>query len=198
MTALRAEQLPVHAGLAEIYAVSVSALVAVITEMVTQTAVLEEQVKQGFGQHPDSEVYLSQPGLGQVLAARVLAEFGDDPNRYANARARNNYAGMRRSPSLRHQTRRAGSLGPERRLADALYQQAFAALTASRGYYDRQRDRGATHHQALRALGSRLVGILHGSLRHHTTYDEATAWPAEHQLAARHLPPVGCLGDRHD
>ena len=65
-----------------------------------------------------------------------------------------------------------------RRLADALYHQAFTALNASpgaRGYYDRQRTRGATHHQALRALSNRLVGILHGCLRHHQTYDETTA-----------------------
>jgi hypothetical protein len=32
------------------------------------------------------------------------------------------------------------------------------------------------NHQALRALGDRLVGILHGCLRHHTTYSEHTAW----------------------
>jgi hypothetical protein len=66
------------------------------------------------------------------------------------------------------------------RLADALYLQAFAALTSSpgaRAYYDSHRARGATHHQALRSLGNRLVGILHGCLRHKTTYDEATAWP---------------------
>jgi len=188
VTALRADQLPARAGLAEVYAVSVSALVAVITEMATQTAVLEEQVKQGFGQHPDSEVYLSQPGLGPVLAARVLAEFGDDPNRYADARARKNYAGM--APITKASgTKRVvlARWARNRRLADALYQQAFAALTASsgaRGYYDQQRDRGATHHQALRTLGNRLVGILHGCLRHHTTYDETTAWPNEHQLTA--------------
>ena len=74
-----------------------------------------------------------------------------------------------------------------RRLADALYQQASAALTGSpgaRAYYDRQRDRGATHHQALRALANRLVGILHGCLRHHTTYDETIAWTAPTRLAA--------------
>jgi hypothetical protein len=68
-----------------------------------------------------------------------------------------------------------------RRLGDALYGQAFTALNASpgaRAYYDARRARGATHHQALRALGNRLVGILHGCLRHHTLYDENTAWPA--------------------
>jgi transposase len=59
--ALRAEQLGARPGLDPVYAVSVSALVAVISEMVTQTAVLEELVRAGFGQHPDAEIYLS-PG----------------------------------------------------------------------------------------------------------------------------------------
>jgi len=67
-----------------------------------------------------------------------------------------------------------------RRLADALYLQAFAVLTSSpgaRAYYDTHRARGATHHQALRALANRLVGILHGCLRHRSAYDEASPWP---------------------
>jgi hypothetical protein len=71
-----------------------------------------------------------------------------------------------------------------RRLADALYQQAFAALSTSPGartYYDQHRARGATHHQALRTLANRLVGILHGCLRHRVAYDEYTAWPAPHE-----------------
>ena len=69
-----------------------------------------------------------------------------------------------------------------RRLADALYQQAFAALNNSpgaRAFYDPHRARGATHYQALRALANRLVGILHGCLRHHTLYDEHLAWHTE-------------------
>jgi len=55
------------------------------------------------------------------------------------------------------------------RLVDACYLWAFAALTASPGTrrcYDAYRVRGATHHQALRTLGNRLVGILHGCLAH--------------------------------
>jgi transposase len=154
---LRTEQLPVRAGLETAYGASVSALVAVITEMVRQTAVLEEQVSAGFGRHPDAEIYLSQPGLGVVLAARVLAEFGDDPHRYPDARARKNYSGM--APITRASgTKRVvlARYARNRRLADALYQQAFGALNGSSGaraYYDRQRTRGATHHQALRALG---------------------------------------------
>ena len=172
-----------------------SALVAVLTTMVEQVAVLEEQVRQGFGQHPDAEIYLSQPGLGPILAARVLAEMGDDPDRStdarARARARKNYAGMAPITKASGTTRVVlGRRAGNRRLADALYQRAFAALTASpgaRASYDRQRARGATHHQALWALGNRLVGILHGCLRHRTRYQEHTAWPADltaHTVAA--------------
>ena len=120
----------------------------------------------------------------------MLAEFGDDPDRYTDARARKNYAGT--SPITRASgTKRVvlARYARNKRLADALYQQAFCALTQSTGarcYYDQLRARGNTHHQALRALGNRLVGILHGCLKTHTLYNETTAWttPATDQPAA--------------
>ena len=180
VTALRTEQLTARPGLVAAYGASASALVAVISALAVQVAVLEAEVSECFGRHPDAEIYLSQPGLGQVLGARVLAEFGDDPSRYADARARKNYSGM--SPITRASgTKRVvlARYARNRRLGDALYQQAFAALTASpgaRACYDQHRARGATHHQALRALANRLVGILHGCLHHHATYNEQTAW----------------------
>ena len=65
------------------------------------------------------------------------------------------------------------------RLADAVHQQAFCALTGSpgaRAYYDTLRARGSSHHAALRQLGNRLVGILHGCLKTGQNYDEHTAW----------------------
>jgi transposase len=178
--ALRTPQLPAHPGVVGAYTAAVRSLVAVIAELVTQTEVLRAEVETGFGRHPDAEIYLSQPGLGTVLGARVLAEFGDDPHRYADPRARKNYSGM--APITRASgTRRVvlARYARNRRLADALYHQAFTAIGVSPGareYYDRQRARGATHHQALRALANRLVGILHGCLHHHSRYDETTAW----------------------
>jgi hypothetical protein len=185
---LRSEQLPARPGVVPAYAAAVAALVAVTAEMVRQSKVLEEQVSAGFGRHPDVEIYLSQPGLGMILGARVLAEFGDDPHRYADTRARKNYSGM--APITKASGTKRVVLARHarnRRLADALYQQAFSALTSSpgaRAFYDRHRHRGATHHQALRALANRLVGILHGCLTHHHLYDETLAWPTAHQLAA--------------
>ena len=180
-TALRSEQLTAQPLVALAYGATVSALVAVISELSRQVDVLGEQVEASFGRHPDVEIYRSLPGLGTILGARVLAEFGDASGRYADAKSRKNYSGM--SPITRASGTRKVVLARyarNQRLADALYLQAFAALTSSAGaraYYDSHRARGATHHQALRSLGNRLVGILHGCLRHKTTYDEATAWP---------------------
>ena len=179
--ALHSEHLLARPLVAAAHGVTVEALVAVLATLNAQVEKLQGQVEQSFGQHPDAEIVLSQPGLGPVLGARVLAEFGDDPHRYADAKARKNYSGM--SPITRASgTRRVvlARYARNQRLSDALYLQAFSALSSSpgaRAYYDSHRARGATHHQALRSLGNRLVGILHGCLRHHTPYDEATAWP---------------------
>jgi hypothetical protein len=119
-----------------------------------------------------------------VLAARVLAEFGDDTTRYADARARKNYAGTspitRQSGKKKHVQARYVH---NDRLADALGRQAFAALRGSpgaRAYYDQLRARGTGHQAALRQLGNRLVGSLHGCLKTGIPYDEDTAW-AHHQ-----------------
>lgn len=180
-TALRGEHLAAPPLVADAYGHSVRALVAVIGELVRQIDRLEGELAASFEQHPDAEILRSLPGLGLVLAARVLAEFGDDPHRYANPKARKNYAGT--APITRASGTRRVVLARHarnRRLADACYQWAFSALQCSPGarrHYDAHRVKGDTHHQALRALGNRLVGILHGCLVNKTNYVEATAWP---------------------
>jgi transposase IS116/IS110/IS902 family protein len=91
--ALRVEQLTQPPAVAAAYAATARSLIGVITTFNTEIATLDEQVQACFGQARDAEVYRSQPGLGPVLAARVLGEFGDDPDRYATAKHRKNYAG---------------------------------------------------------------------------------------------------------
>ena len=187
-TALRAEQLQAPTVVADAMGSTVTALVAVATELNTQISRLEADLTEGFDQHPDAKIIRSLPGLGMLLGARVLAEFGDDPNRFADAKSRKNYAGT--SPITRASGRSHVVLARyarNKRLADACYRWAFATLTASPGareFYDQRRTNGDTHNRALRALANRLVGILHGCLRHGTLYDEHTAWAHRTQLAA--------------
>jgi Transposase/Transposase IS116/IS110/IS902 family len=180
VAALRSEQLTQPPAVAAAYAATVRSLTALIEAFNAQIAAMGKQVAACFGQARDAEIYLSQPGLGQILAARAFGEFGDDPDRYASAKARKNYAGT--SPITQQSGKRKMVLARfvhNDRLADALHQQAFCALSHSpgaRAYYDAIRARGASHHAALRQLSNRLVGILHGCLKTRTFYDEGKAW----------------------
>ena len=187
--ALRAPQLQGPALVATAMGSSVSATAAVIATMNAQIVELAKELDAHFEQHPDAEVVRSLPGLGTILSARVLGEFGDEPNRYATAKSRKNYAGT--SPITRASGTKRIVLARfvrNMRLADAIYLWAFASLSASpgaRAFYDYRRAAGDTHHAALRHVGNRLVGILHGCLIRHTNYDENTAWGhrAELELA---------------
>jgi transposase len=187
-TALRTPALRQPAALESAYAVVASTQIRLLSGIIAQLPELEEVLGEGFGRHPDAEIYTGQPGLGVILGARVLAEFGDDPHRYRDAKSRKNYAGT--SPITRASGRRTVVLARyarNKRLGDAVHQWAFCALTSSpgaRAYYDSLRDRKIGHHAALRQLGNRLVGILHGCLKTRTPYDETTAWAHRETAAA--------------
>jgi transposase len=189
LAALRSPQLGQPPVLAAAYAASARALIAVITTLNEQVKALQGQVEAHFGQHPDAEIYRSQPGIGAVLGARVLGEFGDDPHRYADAKSRKNYAAT--SPITRASGKKkivAARFIHNDRLVDALMAWAFSSMKGSpgaRAFYDELRARGIEHNDALRRLANRLVGILHGCLKTRTLYDEATAWShRESSLAA--------------
>lgn len=149
---------------------------------------LEHALAAHFDQHPDAEILDSLPGLGLVLGARVLGEYGDDPTRWPDAASRRNYAGT--APITRASGRSRTVLARHirnKRLADACYLWAFAALTKSPGartYYDTRRAAGDTHNAALRRLANKLLGQLHHCLTHHQPYQEHHAWTTTTATAA--------------
>jgi len=187
-TALQAQQLLSPARLSAAYGLTVRASVALLRQFNTEIDHLEAELIASFEGHPDAEILCSLPGLGSVLGARVLAEFGDDPTRYKDARSRRCYAGT--APITRASGTKSVVLARStrnRRMAQACYLWAFSALRPSpgaRAFYDRQRANGKSHHQALRALGNRLVGVLHGCLANGQRYDELVAWSRAAQVAA--------------
>ena len=187
--ALRTPHLAASPAVRQACAASTRATVGQLEALAEQLTAVDADLTAHFESHPDAALYRSLPGLGVVLGARVLGEFGDDPTRYASAKARRNYAGT--SPvtvaSGRRRTVHARFIR-NRRLADAVDQWARCALLASPGchaFYRQRRALGDRHPQALRALGNRLVGYLHGCLRTRTAYHEATAWAHR-----RHLEPL--------
>jgi transposase len=186
--ALRSEQLEAPAQLSEAYGAVVVATVALVASLNDQIAQLERELAAHFDVHPDAKILRSLPGLGVVLGARVVGEFGDDPTRYDDAKGRRNYAGT--SPITRASGTRKIVLARyvlNDRLFDACMLWAFSSLTKSPGarrYYDAQRAKGKTNNQAQRSLANRLVGILHGCLRHRESYREEIAWGQVEEKAA--------------
>ena len=130
----------------------------------------------------------ASPASVTVLGARVLAEFGDDPHRYHDAKSPQE---LRRHlpdhPRLRHADRSCWPATPATAASATPSTSGPSARSrgspGARAYYDTLRARGIGHHAALRQLGNRLVGILHGCLKTGTLYDEHTAW-AHHTPAA--------------
>src|SRR5215469_4152335 len=118
---LRAPQLRQPPPVQAAYAAIVSGQVRLIGALNTQIEELGEVVAGHFGRHRDADIYISQPGLGNILSARIMAEFGDDPHRFASSKARKNCAGM--APITRASGRKKVVLARyarNRRLADAL------------------------------------------------------------------------------
>jgi hypothetical protein len=178
--ALRADYLQAPPAVAGAYGAAARSAIRLISAYTAEIAELEQALSEHFEQHPDTKIVRSLPGLGTILGARVLGEFGDDRTRFASPQSRKNYAGT--SPITKASGRSRIVLARyarNRRLADALEQWAFCTLTHSPGarrYYDQLRGRGKTHRQALRQLANRWVGILHICLQREQPYDETTAW----------------------
>ena len=123
---LRAPALRQPAQVQAAFAAIVASQVRLITTLNGEIAQLGEVVADHFGRHRDAEIYASQPGLGVILGARVLAEFGDDRTRFADAKARKNYAGT--SPITRASGTKKVVLARyarNERLGDAVQQWAF-------------------------------------------------------------------------
>ena len=130
VAALRTEQLTAPTTITAAFAASTRAAVGIIAELNREIADLEAELATHFETHPDADIYLSLPGLGVILGARVLGEFGDDPDRYTTAKSRKNYAGT--SPLTVASGKKRAVLARHvrnRRLYDAIDHWALCALT---------------------------------------------------------------------
>jgi transposase len=126
---------------------------------------------------PGGAIYLSFPGLGDVLAARVAGEIGEHIDQFDTPNGLQCYAGQ--APV----TRRSGKsdfvvarrLAHNHYLGAAVHQWAFCSLSRSgwaREFYDEKIKAGKSHHAALRALGNRWLELLWHCLTKNVHYDE--------------------------
>ncbi|MGW1275552.1 IS110 family transposase [Streptomyces tsukubensis] len=138
---------------------------------------LAAETDAAFATHPHYTVYRSFPACGQLVAARLFAEIGDDPDRFTTAKGLRAYAGTApitwASGSSRSVTHRSVCNRTLRRTA---HHWAFGALNLSpgcRALYDARRERGDGYAAALRHVANRLLTGLHHCLLTGQHYDEA-------------------------
>jgi transposase len=182
LTALRRPALHQPARVEEALGHAVGALVATITTMQAGIVELETAMAAEYDSHPDATILDPAPGLGPVLAARVLGEMRDDRRRFPSAENLRSFAGTAPITKASGKTKIVRSRHiRNRRLADACHWWAFAAITKSpgaRAHYDRRRAAGDTHNAALRHLANKLLGRLWWCWQNHQPWDEEAAWQA--------------------
>ncbi len=160
---------------------AVTGLLGIIASMHQAVDALEAELGHCFDSHPQAPILRSVPGLGPILAARVLAEIGDDSDRFTTPAALRAFAGtapITRASGRSHYVK--ARKVRNKRLGDACHWWAFATLTKSpgaRAHYDKRRAAGDHHNAALRNLANKLLGRLWWCLQHDEPWDEHAAWP---------------------
>ena len=160
---------------------TVAGLIGIVVAMQQAVDDLEAELAREFDQHPQAQILRWAPGLGPILAARVLAEIGDDPARFTDANSLRAFSGT--APvtiaSGRSHYVKARKVR-NKRLGDACHWWAFAMLTKSPGareHYDKRRAAGDHHNAALRNLANKLLGRLWWCLANNQLWDDNAAWP---------------------
>ncbi|MCW3472673.1 IS110 family transposase [Rhodococcus pyridinivorans] len=163
---------------------AVAGLLGIVDSMHRAVDDLEKELGRVFDTHPQAPILRSVPALGPILAARVLAEIGDDQTRFVTPAGLRAFAGtapITRASGRSHYVK--ARKVRNKLLCDACHWWAFAMLTTSAGaraHYDKRRAAGDHHNAALRNLANKLLGRLWWCLQHGEAWDDRAAWPQAH------------------
>ena len=151
-------------------------LVGQLKALIAQLDEYQREIAKLFNEHPDCPVFKSLPGSGPKGGPRLLAEMGDNRQRYSEAKnvqcesgtaPITDKSGKSKIVKIRRSCRKP--------FRNVLYQFAFSTLTKSvwaKKFYDTQRAKGNTHTEALRALGNKWLKIIFRLWKDGTTYNE--------------------------
>lgn len=165
------------APLIESLALRVAAVAGQLKPLRASLEKLEQAIDQAMAAHPDAELFRRLPGAGRALAPRLVAAFGSDRSRYADANEVAVVTGIapvtKQSGKTKLVVRRRGC---SRFLKQTFHEFADAArkwCPWSKAYYQLQRTRHTRHHAAIRKLASRWIRILFRVWLTRVPYDPA-------------------------
>jgi transposase len=137
---------------------------------------LDERIAQLFRQHPDHYLFESLPGAGDQLAPRLLCAFGADRSRWSEACQIQKTSGI--APVLE---RSGKSCWVHRRLfrpkflCQTFHEFAGESIHRSewaKTFYQSQRQKGKSHHSAIRILAFKWIRVIFRCWKSHTPYNE--------------------------
>jgi transposase len=161
---------------AEIKATLAAEIASQVLRDKERLAALEERLEELVVGDPRGALVMTLPGMGPCLTAEFLAETGHLLARFGSADRLAAAAGI--APVLRA----SGASAHRRRakrgnkiLKRVFYHSAFCSLIASeasKAFYERKRQEGKAHKQAVMALARRRVNVLWAMLRDGRGYEE--------------------------
>ena len=138
----------------------------------------DAQLAAAYAAHPDRAIFASLPGAGPVLGPRLLATTGANRERFAdNAAQLQCYTGV--APVTKQS---GGSRRVHRRYCcPKFHRQSFHEFAGESIYYCRwaaayylqQRQKGCSHHTAVRALAFKWQRVIWRCWQAQTPYDDA-------------------------
>jgi len=153
-------------------AVSLCKLLRTLDQQLEQ---YRQQIEKLFKEHPDHDLFGSLPGAKKVLAPRLLAAIGNDPERYGSHQVLQAFAGtapVNYQSGRVNKTRIRWACDKFMRHTIHLWADCFRKASAwGQTYYDKKRAEGMSHACALRCLGQRLLKIVFRMLQDKKLYD---------------------------
>jgi transposase len=152
-------------------------LVKQLLVVIEDIATYDKEIRTLFLTHEDQQIWSSLPRAGKRLAPRLLAEWGDDRTRYADANSVQSLAGTAPVPfqsgNFAKAHKRFACLKP---LRNHLHQFAWQSTLKEEwalAYYQRKRAEGKTHSMAIRALANVWVRIIYAMWVKRESYEAA-------------------------
>jgi len=139
-------------------------LVKQLLVVIEEIASYDKAIRPLFLSHPDQELWSSLPRAGKRLAPRLLAEWGEDRSRYADATSVQTLAGTAPVPfqsgNYAKAHKRFACVKPLRNVLHQFAWQSTRQEAWALAYYQRKRAEGKTHSMAVRALANVWVRIV--------------------------------------
>jgi transposase len=158
------------------YSVAVLAWIGFLKQLLLAIKDYDQRIEALAKVHPDYALMKSFPGVGPVIAPRLIAALGSQRDRYESAYQIQCYSGIApvvsASGKKHHVHCRWACPAFLRQTFHEWAQHSMVSSRWARDYYERQREKRKSHNTAVRALAFKWIRILFRCWKNNVPYNE--------------------------